>query len=342
MRIPSIPQPATIDGSGTSRRLIGSYLGTSENLFSVTLDQSPVDFHCHSSASKGGNDPPGKIARFFAERGYAAFSITDHGDIRSIEPARRAANWLDIEFIPGVEINSRIVDSALQPPADATPSQRAHILAYDFEPTPELERLMEMERSRNREWIREGFERLQTKGVVDFDLDHLWGITHDLYGPDAQFKTPLDCPYPLGVALQDAGILSDGELPHRGSRRLLAEVYPKEELPPLPPANEVCGAIRDAGGISILAHPGKWLPSDPDDESRAWLEQWLLQRVDGLEIYHPKNNATLRKVMKNLVARQDRPFTGGSDCHNFGVDEANSDATIECLDSLRSYDPNDG
>lgn len=308
----------------------------------MTSAQSPVDFHCHSSASKGGNDPPGKIARFFAEQGYAAFSITDHGDIRSIEPARRAANWLDIEFIPGVEINCRIVDSELHPPGNASPPHRVHLLAYDFEPTTELERLIEMEHSRNREWIREGFTRLQTEGIVDFDMDYLWEITHDLYGPDAQFKSPLDCPYLLGIALKEAGQLSESELPHRGSRRLLAEVYPKEELPPLPPAREVCKAIRDAGGISILAHPGKWLRTDPGEDEREWLEQWLLERVDGLEIYHPKNNTAYRDLMKDLVSHHDRPFTGGSDCHNFGVDEANSDATIECLESLRSYHPSDG
>lgn len=308
----------------------------------MSSEYAPVDFHCHSAASKGGNDTPGKIARFFAERDYAAFSITDHADIRSIEPARRAADWLDIEFIPGVEINCRIEKREMRPPTNGTPPEHVHILAYDFDLTPDLERLVDMEHARNREWIRVGFDRLQADGVVDFDMNFLWEVTHDLYGPDAQFKSPLDCPYLLGIALRDSGRLREGELPNRGAKRLLAEVYPAEELPPLPPAPEVCEAIRDAGGIAILAHPGKWVGPEPGSDERDWLERWLLRRVDGLEIYHPKNNTAYRELMEELVSRLDRPYTGGSDCHNFGVDEASSDATIECLRSLRAYEPPSG
>lgn len=299
----------------------------------------PVDLHCHSVASKGGNDPPEKIARYFAEHGYAAFSITDHADWRSIEPARAAAEWLDIEFIPGVEVACRIEDTALVPPGTDRESAEVHILGYDFTPTPLLERLVNTEYDRNREWLRNGFDRLRDRYSLEFDIEHLWDVTEALYGPDVRFKSPLDCPYLLGVALKEAGLLHDNEPPHRGARRLLDEVYPREELPPLPPAGPVCEAIQAAGGLSILAHPGKWVGPVPGTPEREWLDRWLRTRVDGLEVYHPKNNPKHRQLMEELVAERGRPKTGGSDCHNFGVDDATTDASLDCIESLRSYDP---
>jgi predicted metal-dependent phosphoesterase TrpH len=66
-----------------------------------------------------------------------------------------------------------------------------------------------------------------------------------------------------------------------------------------------------AGGVAVLAHPGR-LAADERDRVVA---EALEAGVDGLEVWHSQHDAGLRRSLGALVARRGLLATGGSDYH---------------------------
>lgn len=295
-----------------------------------------VDLHCHSSASNGAAGKPPAIAEFYADHGYEAFGLTEHNNWNSLEAARAAADAAGIEYVPGVEITCQVDDDDLvraETGSNETPTQ--DVLCFYYDQTPELEEVVDRAFNRTNEWIQTGLRRLREAEIVDIDEDELWALTRDRFGEDDEWKSPLDCVIPLGKALDQRGLVQDGERTNTAARRLLGEVYPPSELPSLPTATETSEAIRAAGGVAILAHPaGSSGEATPEEQAR--LERCLDGYVDGLEIFHPKNGSAYRSMLLDIAREHDCPFTGGSDRHSYGASQPMSDAPRECLDRLKA------
>ena len=64
-----------------------------------------VDLHCHSSASSGAIGTPMKATSFFRDAGFAAFSLTEHDTLSSLDAAREAAEREGVEYLPGIEMS---------------------------------------------------------------------------------------------------------------------------------------------------------------------------------------------------------------------------------------------
>ncbi len=64
-----------------------------------------VDLHSHSNVSDG-LDSPAELVRLMAYAGVSAFSLTDHDSLQGLTEARREADTLGIELIPGAEISA--------------------------------------------------------------------------------------------------------------------------------------------------------------------------------------------------------------------------------------------
>lgn len=62
------------------------------------------DFHCHSTASDGGLSPAAVVARAHAH-GAKQFALTDHDQLAGLAEARAKAEELGLRFIDGVEIS---------------------------------------------------------------------------------------------------------------------------------------------------------------------------------------------------------------------------------------------
>jgi predicted metal-dependent phosphoesterase TrpH len=61
-----------------------------------------IDLHSHSTASDG-SMAPAELAAYAAEKGLAAFALTDHDTIEGVEEAFEAGKRYGIEVIPGIE-----------------------------------------------------------------------------------------------------------------------------------------------------------------------------------------------------------------------------------------------
>src|SRR5437660_8953970 len=66
-----------------------------------------VDLHTHSTASDGIYTPSELLQRA-KEVGLRVLSLTDHDTSNGIAEAAKAAKDLDIEFLPGIEINTDV------------------------------------------------------------------------------------------------------------------------------------------------------------------------------------------------------------------------------------------
>lgn len=89
-----------------------------------------VDLHCHSSASNGATGKPADIARTLKHAGFAAFALTEHDSLASQDAAAAGAEAAGIEFVPGLEVSTRLDDPRLpaQPYAHVLLAERARSL----------------------------------------------------------------------------------------------------------------------------------------------------------------------------------------------------------------------
>jgi 3',5'-nucleoside bisphosphate phosphatase len=94
-----------------------------------------------------------------------------------------------------------------------------------------------------------------------------------------------------------------------------------------------------AGGIAVLAHPGRL----GEAERERVVTEALEAGVDGIEVWHSQHDAELRRWLLRLVDRHGLLATGGSDYHGVhkpsvrlgtGV-ERNVAVPRELLDGLR-------
>lgn len=69
-------------------------------------------------------------------------------------------------------------------------------------------------------------------------------------------------------------------------------------------------AIKNAGGISIIAHLGEY--DFNDEEISKFMNQCIHYGIDGFECYHPLNDREIVKIIQNY---QHMIFTLGSDYH---------------------------
>jgi 3',5'-nucleoside bisphosphate phosphatase len=66
-----------------------------------------------------------------------------------------------------------------------------------------------------------------------------------------------------------------------------------------------------AGGVAVLAHPGRLAPTERDRV----LGEALAAGVDGVEVWHSQHDAELRRFLAALTERHGLLATGGSDYH---------------------------
>ena len=101
-----------------------------------------------------------------------------------------------------------------------------------------------------------------------------------------------------------------------------------------PGVRDVIDEIHGAGGIAVLAHPGKF---DNFDE----LDKYAEMGLDGIEVWSPENTQEQTQMLQTYCKKNKLLMTGGSDFHGI---YGSSTVTIgsystpqEHLDKLMSY-----
>lgn len=245
--------------------------------------------HMHSTCSDG-TDSPEMLARLGKRRGLAVMSLTDHDTITGVPAFMAMCRRLGIRAVSGVEIS-------------ADYHRTLHILGYNFDPHDKpfqeaLDKIQYLRRKRNYDLLdkldecgihltKEEVEREAGKGVV--------GRPH------------------FAFAMIRRGIVHD--IPTAFNEYLGREGKAYVHKSSLSP-EETIRAIRNAGGLSVLAHPVQTCPDL--DELPEVLEQLKSYGLWGLEGYSSHRNPEQFAIYRRLAREFDLEMTAGSDYHGRG------------------------
>jgi predicted metal-dependent phosphoesterase TrpH len=234
-------------------------------------------------------------------------SLTDHDTVAGLDEASAECERLGIRYISGSEISAN------------EPGVSIHLLAYGFDPGHGglLAFLADVREAR---WSRvhEMISRLNGLGIPITVQDVL-----DLSGDGSATRAH------VSRALIGGGWARNtrevfGRLLGRGCPGFV-------EKPPTPPAG-VIELVREAGGVTMLAHPG-------DSYSDADIARWVAEGLDGIEIMHPSNGPQERATLERLVERHGLLRGGGSDWHgpdSGGAPTGTESVPDEWLDAIFS------
>lgn len=243
------------------------------------------DLHIHSIYSDGVFKPVELIKKAMA-RGVTGIALTDHDTIAGIGEALDEARRRDFEFIPGVELTT-----------DYGPTE-VHILGYDFDlQAPKLlnkfnlivearnERARTIIKKLNKHGIPLTWEKVQAKTTSKFV-----GRTHIFKAMEAErLIHPEHRQEAFGYYLGSNGLAYE---PHREIGTF-----------------EAVELIITAGGIPVLAHPGRM-------ENDRLIQELHEVGLKGLEVYYPSHTPDLVTRYLKIADRYHLYVTGGTDFHS--------------------------
>jgi predicted metal-dependent phosphoesterase TrpH len=215
-------------------------------------------------------------------RGVQIFAITDHDTLAAFERFERVAG---LRVVTGIEINA------------AHAGGEVHILGYGLQTGPSpLTAVIEANREARRVRVGQIVTQLREAGHQ---------ITFADVEAEAAPNATLGRPH-VGKALIRKGIVPDIETAFRAFLRGGTPGYvPSTHITP----HEAVDAILAAGGVPVLAHPGRLR-----DES---IIGELAQRgLRGLEVFYPTHDANLRHHFRAIAQQHGLVMTGGSDFHD--------------------------
>ena len=241
-----------------------------------------IDLHMHSNASDGSFTPE-EVARMAAGNGVQVFSLTDHDTLDGLPAAAACASRDGIRLIAGVELS--VSEEGMD----------VHLLAYGFdEADPALDAAVRRYREGRRERARKILSRLKGLGIR-ISLEEVEGIASG---------GALGRPHVAEALLRGGFVESFNE----AFQRYLGHHAPAYVPKPRVTLEEASTIVREAGGVTILAHPGTL---NRDHLIPAWARRGL----DGIEVWHSKHDAAAVDRYRGYAHLHGLLMTGGSDYH---------------------------
>jgi predicted metal-dependent phosphoesterase TrpH len=192
-----------------------------------------VDLHCHSNVSDGVL-APAAVAAYAHKGGVDVWALTDHDEVKGIKAAREAAQGLGMRFVPGVEISV------------TWGGETVHVVGLQVnEDAPALVQGLEATRNgrdaRGRE-IAAQLERAGIPGAYEGALKYVGN-------PDLLSRTH------FARYLVEIGACGGTS---EVFRKYLCEGKPGYVPHRWASLADAVGWIRAAGGIPVIAHPGRY------------------------------------------------------------------------------------
>ncbi len=192
-----------------------------------------VDLHCHSNISDGMLAPAAVAARAKAN-GVDVWALTDHDEVGGIPEARAAAADLGLQYVPGVEISVTWA------------GQTVHVVGLHIDETNEtLVQGLAATRSGRERRAHQMAAQLAAAGIPDAFEGALKFVGNpDLISRMHFARYILELGVCADIPEVFRNYLTDGNpgfVPHRWAT-----------------LQQAVGWIRGAGGIAVIAHPGRY------------------------------------------------------------------------------------
>jgi len=320
-----------------------------------------ADLHMHSKASDG-IWTPREVVQNAKARNLEVIALTDHDTTFGVPEALEEAKKQNLIVIPGIEIDAKYVLPNAQ-------VRNLELLGLNFnleliQPLVDRrknDRLIFMDeyiRNLNNYLTSPNFQsendkkqfRLVNPRTITLNDLIVWYNQRNL----DQTGRPYENPFPFLSKMTLVQYIADNFLEDGKKKAILSgdratgNAFKKEYKEIIkttaetkPTFYEAIKAVKDAGGIAILAHPGlsKGYENGMIKEWELPVEEWFRERevltpyifirdlknhgLDGIEIYnyrandkpHAENHELINQYFVELAKRLELITTAGSDCH---------------------------
>lgn len=271
-----------------------------------------ADLHCHTKLSDGSVGIEDLIV-IANKSGINTIAITDHDCIAGTVRGQVIGKRYGVTVIPAVELSA----------FDNEAGKSVHIISYLADSPDRLEAICR----------KTSVARKRAGQIMMLKVAARFPITSEFIINHASGSTNLYKQH-IMHALMDAGYTDElfGELHHK----LFSTDSENNILAPTkyPDVQTVIDEIHGAGGIAVLAHPGKF---DNFDE----IEKYVEMGLDGVEVWSPFNTEEQTEALAELCKKKKLLLTGGSNFHGtYGektVTIGSYSTPQEHLDKLMGY-----
>ncbi len=250
-----------------------------------------IDLHLHTQASDG-TWTPGETIRRAAEAGLSAVAFTDHDTLDSLRAGACAARLAGLRFVAAIEVTTGASDQEL-----------LHILGYGIDQSNHsLARVLAFNQAAWEDNERRSLANLARLGITIRKERHAYWAGHREAGG-----------WPTYNCLRELGVVRD----YRDYfARLFGPGRPAFVATSFVQPVAAIAAIRDAGGVSILAHPGAYDPTGRTVLDRpGFLDDLVDLGVEGFEAIANENDPAVTEYLLKYCLEHGLLATGGSDCH---------------------------
>ncbi len=252
-------------------------------------NENYIDLHTHTTASDGIYSPT-ELLRRAKEVGLRVLALTDHDTTGGLEEAAKAAAALDIDFIPGIEINTDVSGGEV------------HVLGYfpDYK-QPAFQSVLKV--------LRDARER-RGQRMVELLNEHGIAVSWERVRELAQGA--VGRPHVAKALLEAGYVQTIGEAFDKYIGTGCFAYVPRYRLTP----DDAVRMIASVNGLPVLAHPVE-LPGL--DELRAWLPGLCAAGMVGLETYYGPYTPEQERALRALADEYHLIPTGGTDFHGPGI-----------------------
>lgn len=244
------------------------------------------DLHCHSKISDGSMGIE-EILSMAKRRGISALAITDHDAVAGATRACIIGKRLGIDVIHGVEMSAY----------DSVRQRGVHILGYMCDSPDRLEgACLRINNSR-----RAAGKEMMTKVLRYYPIAPETIARYASGSTNVFSQHIMHALIESGYADSFYGDVFNKLFSGNGGRAFVSIEYPD--------VREIIDLIHSAGGLAVLAHPYEY---DSIDLMKELVAEGML---DGIEVWHPTNDAERIATLQAFAQEHDLLMTGGTDFH---------------------------
>ncbi len=256
-----------------------------------------IDLHTHTNYSDGDLSPD-ELIKLAIDNNIGTLGITDHDTICGIKEINRDDSLIidsGINIINGVELSAK------------TAKGRMHILGYDFDV--------------NDKDLNDKMNELKNNSIYSVmaiinQLKIDYGIVFDSLDINELFSNLGNIGRPhVAKLLIKYGYVKDVK---EAFNKYLTDAYKKTKILNKGISCKECiSLIKNAGGISVLAHPNQLLLNDEELEEK--MKEMISVGLDGIEVYHSGHSKEETKKYLEIANKYNLLISGGSDYHGKSV-----------------------
>lgn len=248
-----------------------------------------IDLHTHSTASDGIYSPAELLHRA-KDIGLRVLALTDHDSTDGLLEAAQTASRLDIDLIPGIEINTDVAGGEV------------HVLGYfpEYE-RPAFQAVLKVLRDARERRGQRMVELLNEQGIAVS-----WERVREIA------KGSVGRPHVAKALLEAGYVKTIGEAFDTYIGKGCYAYVPRYRLTPV----DAVHLIVSANGLPVIAHPIE-LPGLA--ELRNWLPELCEAGMAGLETYYGPYTTAEEQALRALADEFHLIPTGGTDFHGPGI-----------------------